>query len=158
MELSRYVRQTVRGDINYLAPRLRPADRQEIEAVTGKKDQEEASLLKGYETSDVCSTFLTPEGNPAGMFGVVAPSGHWGRIWLLATPDIERWPKLFIRYSRPILGLLNIKYPILYNVVDTRNTVHIRWLKWSGFRFMHRIQHNATEFQFFMKGGTNPLV
>ena len=153
-----YVRKSIRKDVDYLAPRLRPGDRREIHAATGKRGQEYTSLLTGFESSDICCTFITPDKEPAGIFGVCAPTNRWGRVWMFGTRSVERWPILFLKRTRVWVDLLNIMYPLLYNVVDTRNTAHIKWLKWCGFGFINTTTHNDVDFKFFMRGGNTPNV
>ena len=145
-----YVRTATKKDVIYLAKHLRQDDVNEA-AAWGKDPF--AALVSGLENSTPCLTFIDPEGNPAGMFGVV-PQGRWGAVWMLGTDAIERWPIKFLKRSKPWVERLNVIFPLLYNVVDERNTVHIAWLSWCGFEFaQQRMAYRGTSFKYFARGG-----
>ncbi|MGH9903554.1 MAG: hypothetical protein ACRD68_17245, partial [Pyrinomonadaceae bacterium] len=60
-------------------------------------------------------------------------------VWLLASPELARHP-FFFRHSRYWVEQLHERYRVLWNCVDVRNEVHIRWLKWCDFTFLRRIE------------------
>lgn len=128
-------------DVHDLAPHLRQADRDELEACgIAPFDALHAGLQ-----SEPCMTILH-RGQPAVMFGVMRGPAFWhlerGAVWLLGSDAIDTSFALpFLRYSRAWLERIAEKYDLLYNVVDERNTVHIRWLKWLGFTFIARHEH-----------------
>lgn len=153
MQFDKYVRTACLEDAYYIASNLRNADRQEIEACYGERGKELYALQRGIEESEICLTISEPQGTPAALLGVVCPSNNWGRVWLLGTNGIEAWSLRFLRHTKEWLERLNFIYPVLYNAVDTRNTLHVKWLKWCGFQFMNTYQKNNTTFQFFMRGG-----
>ena len=62
----------------------------------------------------------------------------WGpsiAVWMLAAEGIERYALQLARQSRPyVQSLLRAHGPGVagHNMVDARNALHIRWLKWCG--------------------------
>lgn len=129
-------RPTRPEDITTLAPRLRKEDVEEIKAVTGNDPETElrASLLHSSE----CWT-IVHEDAIIGMFGVAPIEGsEAGAIWLLASDELPKIRWSFLKKTRPFIDYFLTKYPVLTNVVDERNTVHIKWLKWAGFTFTDR--------------------
>ena len=130
-------------DISKLANNLRFEDKQEILANSGQLPY--YALLRGYVHSEVCFTIIDKENIPVGMFGV----GKEGTIWLLATNDIHRIRFSFLRESRKVIDFLNQKYPLLWNYVDCRNELHIRWLKWCGFSFLRKIPNGKLQQPFY---------
>jgi hypothetical protein len=37
-----------------------------------------------------------------------------------------------------LVQTLQQNYDVLFNLVDERNTLHIRWIQWCGFTFVNR--------------------
>jgi len=137
------IRKTIFEDIDFLAPRLRQEDKREILANSGSTPYN--ALLRGYVASELCFTIVDKENVPVGMFGV----NKVGAIWLLATNDIYRIRFSFLRESRQVVELLNQKYPRLWNFVDCRNKLHIRWLKWCGFIFLRKVKYGVLQQPFY---------
>ncbi len=86
-------------------------------------------------------TFCAYTSEPVGLFGV-DPSEveNLGYIWMCSTPEITRHSFEFLKGSRVILDALHREYPVLTNLVDARNTVHHKWLRWMGFSFLRTIE------------------
>lgn len=128
-------RESVLSDIPYVAQHLREADRQEIKATSG--DDPTLVLLRGFLESQPCYTIVSAEGTPIGLFGVV-PTGEpmMGSCWAVMTDEIKTIRFEFLRNCRAVLDHLNLQWPILFNHVDQRNTLHIKWLKVMGFTFL----------------------
>ena len=136
-------RVSIKSDIEYLAPRLRYEDKRELLTSSGNTPYQ--SLLNGFIASDVCFTITDQENIPVGMFGVTPE----GAIWLLATPEIKRIRFSFLRESRKVVDFLNNQYPKLWNFVDCRNELHLRWLKWCGFKFIRKINYGVLQQPFY---------
>lgn len=77
---------------------------------------------------------------PVCVFGVIADpvNPDVGHPWLLGTEDIKRVTTRFLKQSRLMVAEMSARYPILTCMVDERNALHIRWLKWLGFREISR--------------------
>ena len=75
------------------------------------------------------------------MYGVVPCTNKAGRIWMLGhrtmTNDYQDI-RAFLRHSPEELKKFNANYPVLYNFVDARNEIHIRWIKWMGFSIIKK--------------------
>jgi len=129
-------------DVEFIAPRLKFEDKREIEASSGDKPVH--ALMTGFFQSDVCLTLV---GNdvPVGMFGV---SKH-GSIWLLVTEDIKKHKIKFIKESKKVIEFLLKKYGKLWNYVDARNELHIKWLKSCGFSFIRKVPHGKYNLPFY---------
>lgn len=134
-----YWRVSVPDDAHKLAPRLRELDRQELQAAHGKNPL--CGLLSCLEISATCLTGCDGVGEPIMMFGLNPhPGGVAAIVWMLATPEIETLSnaKSLARYTESWLEMANEEHPILYNTIDERHTVNIRWLKRVGFQFINR--------------------
>jgi hypothetical protein len=129
-------------DVEYLAPRLKYEDKREVDANTGSTTHQ--ALTKGYFQSEVCFT-LVGNGEPIGMFGVSSE----GAIWLLVTDGIKKHKIKFIKESRKVIEFLLKKYRKLWNYVDARNELHIKWLKSCGFTFIRKVPHGKYNLPFY---------
>lgn len=123
-----------------LAPRLRDEDVAEVEAVGASPL---VSLLAGVSRSAPCLTFAPDGVTPECMFGVAPSYNFWSRggnsgvVWLLGSKAlVTTYKREFVTAGRKWADLANRKYPILYNVVDARNEVHIHWLERIGCTFV----------------------
>jgi hypothetical protein len=133
------IRPTEWSDVEYLSTRLRTKDVEELLAFGW---QPLASLEHGFNHSWPCYTILTPTGDPMGMLGVVPCQTYedFGVIWLLGTDDILTHSKWFLRHSRPVLAELYSSTGCkgFWNRTYIKNIVHHNWLRWLGFKFIHR--------------------
>jgi hypothetical protein len=130
------------GDELALAPRLRKADLMEIEAASGADPVD--ALRESAEKSVPSCTIIGNDGTIAGMFGCVPD----GTVWLLGSDALIQNPlrRQFLKECRRYVDAL--PYPLLHNVIDERNTVHIRWLKWMGFTFIRRVNYGPQNLPF----------
>lgn len=129
------VRLSTAEDVTALAPRLRPADVQELLAAGSPSAL--AALQSGLDLSRPCLSIVDDQDRVVTMFGVV-PSGDplVGFVWLLSSDALDHHKIKFLRHSREWLTHLHSHHPVLANMVDARNTVHIKWLQWLGFTFV----------------------
>lgn len=112
---------------------MRYADRQECRAAVGMSP--ELALLFSVQSSTEAYTLVSPGGDPVGICGLSAGHGEGDRmIWLLATDGLLSHSRLFLEESREWVEEHARRY-LLWNYVDARNAVHIRWLKWLGAEF-----------------------
>ena len=86
--------------------------------------------------------FTVPDGKTAGLAGV----GDGGTIWMVCTPDIERYPITFAREAKRFVD--SREEPLLWNIVDCRNTVHLKLLKFLGFKFLRKVTHGPNNLPF----------
>tara|TARA_R100000781_G_scaffold85972_3_gene52915 strand:- start:5 stop:478 length:474 start_codon:yes stop_codon:yes gene_type:complete len=134
-----YVRQVIPSDVKLLADTMRPSDKTEIAALSGNTPKE--ALLLGVSEGRYVRVLQTAGGLPVGIFGA-----HWedgdniAVIWMLATVELENHGLTFLRHCRTVINQLydisNVS--VLWNVVDARNALHIKWLKWCGASFISK--------------------
>ena len=141
------IRKTIFEDIDFLAPRLRYEDKREILASTGLLPYE--ALLKGYLENVIVFTIVNKKNIPVGIFGVNDCGNGVGAIWLLASEDLTTAQISFLRQCRDVVKVLNTKYKILWNFVDCRNSLHIKWLKWCGFKFINKQNYGVLNKPFY---------
>tara|TARA_S200000501_G_scaffold45870_1_gene37097 strand:- start:7401 stop:7895 length:495 start_codon:yes stop_codon:yes gene_type:complete len=142
-----HFRLSTLDDIKYLAPRLRKADKQEIISTNGYLPYYE--LLRGYKYSKIIFTIVNPKNEPVGIFGVDDLGNSVGGIWLVATDELATIQIAFLKQCREVVNFLNTKYKILWNYVDCRNKVHIKWLKWCGFTFINKTNYGVLNKPFY---------
>jgi len=63
-----------------------------------------------------------------------------GVVWLVLTNDIKDHRGEFLREGHRWIDAIQRTWPLITNLVDARNTLHIRWLRWLGFVFTQRIE------------------
>ena len=110
------------------------------------------ALLRGYVFSDECYS-VKFKGEVIGMFGVSKydlPKG-FGSVWYFGSDECSKHPFTFvkggIKYTKQWLQ----EYDILLNAVDSRNTIHIEWLKRIGMTISTPIYINGYKFLQFYK-------
>ena len=83
-----------------------------------------------------------PNGRTAGMAGVEDD----GMIWMLTTTVIYEYPFAFTRGAKKFVEKHSNKK--LWNIIDKRNTVHLKLLKFLGFEFLEEIFHGPNNLPF----------
>jgi len=134
-------------DIKYLAPRLRHSDKQEILASVGLTPYE--AMMIGYLENVIVFTIVNSKDEPVAIFGISDVGNNVGAIWLLATDKLKDIQYSFLRENKKVIDFLNTKYKILWNFVDCRNSLHIRWLKWCGFKFINKQNYGVLNKPFY---------
>ena len=107
------------------------------------------ALLKGYLENVIVFTIVNRKNIPVGIFGVNDCGSGVGAIWLLASEDLTTAQISFLRQCRDVVKVLNTKYKILWNFVDCRNSLHIKWLKWCGFKFINKQNYGVLNKPFY---------
>lgn len=128
------------ADAVALAPNLRAADRQECEKLYGVDVT--TALVVSVMAARHSHVYLNDKGEVMGISGV-NPSGvdGYGTVWMVTSDEmVTRYKVPFLREGRDLLDEYQCFYPVLTNVVDPANHVHVRWLKWMGFEFT-RVLH-----------------
>ncbi len=137
--MSKYIHPATEEAAIEVASNLLPADRREVEEGHGLDPQE--SLLYAVH-NHACVWFEVPNGKTAGMAGV----GPGGEIWMLCTPAIHEYPITFAREAKRFVE--SRTEPLLWNIVDRRNTVHLKLLRFLGFKFLREIFHGPNQLSF----------
>lgn len=120
------------ADAWHIAMNLRDEDLEEIKATSA--DTALRAITRSYFVSTHCWSVYV-DGVPCAIFGVAPISilGGVGSPWMMATADILKVRRQFVRECRTHVKEMQKLYPRLVNFVDTRNNVSIRWLRWLGF-------------------------
>lgn len=142
------VRPSRKEDCAYIAENLREADRNEVQAVCGACNLE--ALWKAWDQTETPYTIIAGE-TPAGLFGVVPVEPGVGAIWLLGTDALVQGRWTFLRESKNWLNKVAENYDLLFNYVDERNAVHIKWIGWLGFTFINRHLRHGVEQRPFLE-------
>ena len=122
-----------------VASNLLPDDRRELEEGHGLDPMEELPLAVHRGS---CVWFEVPNGKTAGMAGV----GPNGEVWMLCTPAILEYPITFAREAKRFIE--SREEDVLWNVVDKRNKVHLKLLKFLGFEFLEEISYGPKQLSF----------
>ncbi|MGH9631056.1 MAG: hypothetical protein ACRD7E_22340, partial [Bryobacteraceae bacterium] len=139
------MRPATQGDAEQLAPRLRKADLREIQAASGGEPL--AILQQGVASSVPCLAAVDSAGHLLALFGVIPDPDRsdTGMVWLLGSPELLRHRASILRMSREWVDRLHETYRVLWNFVDARNQVHVRWLQWSGFELLRLVAGHGFE-------------
>ena len=129
-----HVRPSVLEDVEFLAPRMRVEDVAEVEAYSGRGAHH--ALLNGFENSTLCRTGLYKD-EPCLMFGAGQVFPDVGMVWMLGSDAMVDARVSILRQSRGWIDELHSEFRLLFNYVDARNEVHIKWLRWLGFSFIN---------------------
>ena len=121
--MSKYIHQCTLEAAYQVVSQLRQADLEECvegHGIVPIIDIPLASL------SGTCVSFNVPDGRIAGLAGI----HEGGQIWMLTTAAIEDFPHHFVREAKRFID--KRPEPYLWNIVDKRNTIHIKLLKFLG--------------------------
>ena len=121
-----------------VASNLLPEDRREVKE--GHGHDPEIVIPLAYQGDSVY--FRVPNGELAGIAGVQKD----GQIWMLCTPAILKYPVTFAREAKRYVDSRQEK--LLWNVVDIRNTVHIKLLRFLGFKFLRKLEYGPNKLIF----------
>ena len=122
-----------------VASNLRIEDRKEMVEGHGSDPIEYAHWAA---TRPSCVYFTMPNGKTAGMGGI----NKGGLIWMLCTPEIHKYPIAFVKEAKRYLE--SSKEPLTYNIVDARNKVHLKLLKYLGYKFLRKISYGPNNLTF----------
>jgi len=86
--------------------------------------------------------FEVPNGKTAGLAGVQ----EGGKVWMLCTPAIHDYPLTFAREAKRFIE--SREETLLWNIVDKRNTAHLKLLKFLGFKFLRELEHGPNKLTF----------
>lgn len=118
-----------------LGKRMRKSDKEEAWAATHSPPV--TAVLLSMKATPKPMTGLA-DGQVVCMFGVGASTvlSLTGVPWLLATKELEKHARVFLRRNKQGLLEMSEGYTFLRNYVDVRNRAAIRWLGWLGFTIL----------------------
>ncbi len=132
-----YIKVASIQDAINLSNDLRKEDIEEIKAYANIKPKE--ALILGVQQSKIPLAIFNQKGQIVSMLGVRNINNHLGQVWLLASPKIEEnFSITFLRHCKSVADVLVKDHKVLFNYVDVRNELHIKWLKWLNFTFINR--------------------
>lgn len=121
-------------DIKYVADHMREDDKREVLASYGGGPLN--ALVKSVAASDY--PLVARKGDvPVALIGCVSSGllSTTGKPWLLGTDQVAKHAKSLCSLSREHINIWLDRYELLENYVDSRNHLHIKWLKHMGFEF-----------------------
>jgi hypothetical protein len=141
-----YHRKSLLIDVVDLAPKLRYEDKREVETLGHTPEQ---ALCLAYLSSSICKSIINNIGQVVGMYGVTPLSDKCGQVWMLGSEGLIKIRLAFLKQSRSEVDMMNKAYPHLCNFIDSRNEVHLKWIKWCGFKILgEKIINNVKFFEF----------
>jgi hypothetical protein len=73
---------------------------------------------------------------PVMMFGVVEEHELVGSIWMLCSEEVDKHPKTFLRWSKPIVDYFQDQFLLLKNVCPIEHYKTLTWLGYLDFMIM----------------------
>ena len=137
--MSKYIHPATLEAALHVASNLLPNDRSEV--IEGHGHDPENAIVVGINNTDSVY-FKVPNDEIAGIAGVAKD----GRIWMLCTPAIYDYPHTFAREAKRYIQ--NRKEKLLWNIVDKRNKVHLKLLKFLGFKFLRELKYGPNNLSF----------
>jgi hypothetical protein len=125
------IQPATRLDALYVGANLQEDDRQELTGLGHVNHELTVGLSIFY--SDTAVTFRNPVGEICGVAGVSRTDAHCGAIWMLTTPHVRPYPKLFFKEAKKWVEQ-QTSYEMLHNIADPRNKMHMKLLHMLGFK------------------------
>lgn len=126
------VRGATREDALFLAPRLRRADREEVEAA-GVTPLD--ALLGGLDRATWAYSVVV-DGEVAAIIGVSPMGlllGEVGIPWLLGSNALLKEWRRMCKAAPEWIKHMHYYYPVLVNMVHAKNVLAVKWLRHAGF-------------------------
>ena len=137
--MSKYIHPATLEAALRVASNLLPDDYREVKEGHGH-DPLNAMVVSFNNCDSVY--FTNPDDEICGMAGV----HENGQIWMLCTPAILKFPHTFAREAKRYVR--SRKEKLLWNFVDERNKVHIKLLRFLGFKFLRRFPYGPNNLSF----------
>lgn len=119
-------------------PAMGDVERADLERVGG------AAVLRNAVALSVHSFAGVVDGVPAFVGGVVAADdATTGRVWMMATPAVERAKKFYLRETRRQVALMLEMFDRLETKVAVEYPRSFRWLEWLGFEVGEAVEMNG---------------
>ena len=138
--MSKYIHPATLEVAHEVASQLLPDDYREVYEGHGHDPKIWMPLY--VKMSKEAVYFTAPDGQIAGMAGVQENNA----VWMLCTPVILDNKFTFAREAKKFIDSRTEKY--LWNIVDKRNTTHLKLLQFLGFKFIREIKHGPNNLTF----------
>ena len=119
---------------------LRREDAREVEQTMGLYAP--VAVLQSYYNSAFSVYFTSPHGKAVGVAGVTPGN----IIWMLCTDEGDNHPHTFVREAKRWIE--SRKEKLLWNYMDPRNKVHLKLLKFLGFKFLRKVPFGPNQLPF----------
>jgi len=137
--VSNYIHPITLEAALYVASHLRDDDYREVKEGHGHNPLRYIPQSSFYGDT---VWFEVPNGKTAGLAGVQ----DGGQVWMLCTNAIHEYPLTFAREAKRFIE--SRKEELLWNIVDKRNTAHLKLLKFLGFKFLRELKHGPNQLTF----------
>lgn len=145
------IRPATIDDAFSLAPRLRSADKVELEA-QGHLDMDVVLAESIAMSKEVMAYEL--DGVVHAVFGVV-DAGKFGVPWMLGSDQLFSLGKALLCLPREYVPRWLKEHGFLMNMVHAENTRSIRWLQRIGFTIQEAVQEPGGAFHPFTMGSSS---
>lgn len=116
----------------------------DLECMTGPADRveltEEDRVMLLRAASNSRHTFAGMDDDKPVFIGGVNDDGC---VWMVATPDVAKCRKFYLRTTRQQIEIMQAMFPMLWTYVDERYTRSLRWLEWLGFKITETLTVNG---------------
>tara|TARA_R100000458_G_C8260125_1_gene235714 strand:+ start:792 stop:1229 length:438 start_codon:yes stop_codon:yes gene_type:complete len=121
-----------------VASNLRKDDYREVVEGHGQRPEDLPPIMIQHESY----YYKAPNGKIAAVGGIYGD----GKIWMLCTPDVEKYPYTFAKTCKQMIN--NRTEKILWNIADKRNTTHLKLLQFLGFKFLREVKYGPHNLSF----------
>lgn len=137
-------------DIQYIAKRMRQADMDELRAAHGDGCSLLDILYRSVEITPNALTRTAEDGEPLLIVGAAPLPGETGHgiPWLLGTDRAMDYPRQFVTEGRRLAAGWLMRFTVLENYIDVRNSVSIRWLRHIGFTIHEAVPFGVSRLPF----------
>ena len=145
-----YHRESKLEDVLEVSRNLRWAD---VREVVSLGSDPEGALISGYLYSTIKRTIVNSYNVPVGMYGVVPipQTKNSGTVWMLGTDKLLDIKVAFLKQSKSEVKKMNDAFPHLCNIIESRNELHLKWIKWCGFKIIGERMINNHKFYEFCR-------
>jgi len=120
---------------DHIAAHMRQQDIDEVAASSALNPRD--ALLESLALSTHAYCVESDKLGAVAMFGAAPhPLPGVGIVWMLGTEGIRKEGIAIAKRTRRYFDELNAAYWMLWNFIDGRNAVSMRWLRWGGFELL----------------------
>lgn len=134
-DLRRVSTDVVEAWADHVASHMRQSDIDEVKASTTLTPRE--ALYESISISTHAYAVVSDTLGCVALFGAAPhPLPGVGVVWMLGTEGIQQERMGIAKATRRYFDELNEAYWLLWNYIDGRNAVSMRWLRWGGFKLL----------------------